>query len=168
MDISAVLQRVVRAVTFDTKFYNEAESDASLNQEALIVVIIASLLGALGGIWGGVGAVIGTFIVSIVGYFALAYITFLVGTNFFKGQADIGQMLRALGYAWAPYALGVLGILPCIGWLGVLVGSLWALATTIVAIREAQDIEIGPAVLTALAGWLVWGILYWLLRWIIF
>ncbi len=167
MDISAMLQRVVRAVTFDIRFYNEAESDTRLNQEALIVVVVASLLSALGSIWSGIGPVVGTFIVSIVAYFALAYITQLVGTHFFKGQADIGQMLRTLGYAWAPYALGVLGVVPCIGWIGTLVGGIWALATTLVAVREAMDIETTPALLTAIAGWLAWGILYALL-WLIF
>ena len=106
MDFTAMMQRVVRAVTFDVKFYQEAKDDASLSREALIVVIIAVALGAIGSIWGGFGAIFGALVSGVVGYYAWAYITHLVGTNFFHGTGTFPQLQRTLGYAWAPAGAG--------------------------------------------------------------
>lgn len=166
MDLSAMIQRVVRAVTFDLKFYNEAENDTRLNREALLVVIIASLLSGIGAIWGGFGAVLLGILSGVIGYYALAYIAFLIGTNFFQGQATIDKLLRPLGYAMAPTALGILGIIPWCTWPIILVGGLWSLACAFVAIREALELDTTKAVITAVAGMLVWGILWGFLTWI--
>lgn len=170
MDLSAMLQRIVRAVTFDVKFYNEAENDTRLNTESLIVVAIVAVLSGLGAIGGSfnstLGGVIGTIILGIVGYYALAYVAYLVGTNFFGGQGSIDKVMRPLGYAQAPNALSVLGIIPfCFGPI-ILVGAVWALACTFVAVRESLELDTTKAAVTTAAAFVVWGILRGLLIWI--
>jgi hypothetical protein len=160
MDISAMLQRVVRAVTFDLKFYNEAEADTNLNTEALIVVVAASLLAGIGALGGGLWGLIGGVAVSVVGYYALAYVTYVIGTNFFGGTTNVGEMQRTLGYAWAPQALGLLVLIPCLGAIGALVGGLWSFACAVVAVREAQELDTSKALLTTIGGFLVWGVLF--------
>lgn len=160
MDLTAMMQRVVRAVTFDVKFYNEAKDDPRLTQEALIVVVIAVALAAIGSLLGGFGALVGALISGIVGYYAWAYITHLVGVNFFKGSGTFPQLQRTLGYAWAPQALGIIGLVPCVGWLGALVGGIWSLACGVVAVRETHGFDTNKAILTAIIGWLVWGLLF--------
>lgn len=166
MDFMAMLQRVVRAVTFDLKFYNEAEDDTSLNREALIVVILVAILSAIGAIWSGFGAMVLTAIMVVVGYYALAYIALLVGVNFFHGEGTIEKLLRPLGYALAPNALSVLGVIPwCTGPI-IVVGGLWALACSFVAIREALELDTTKAAITTAAGLLVWWILQGLIYWI--
>ncbi len=166
MDFSAMMQRVVRAVTFDIKFYNEAKDDASLTREALIVVIIAVALGALGSIFSGFGAFFGALVAGIVGYYAWAYLTHLVGASFFHGTGTFPQLQRTLGYAWAPQALGIIAFIPCIGWAAAMVGGLWSLACGVVAVREVHSFDTTKAILTAVIGWLVWGAIFLFFSWI--
>lgn len=160
MDLAATMQRVVRAVTFDVKFYAEAKDDARLTREALIVVVITVALAAIGSLGGGFDAFIGALIAGIVGYYAWVYITHLVGVNFFHGAATFPQLQRTLGYAWAPQALGILGVIPCVGWVGALVGGVWSLACGVLAVREAHGFDTNNAILATIIGWLVWGVLF--------
>ena len=161
---SGMIDRVLRAVRLDPDFYQEAEADTGLNQEALMVVIIAAVLSGIGAFLQGLisfrfgaaftGLIFGA-IFAVIGYYIWAYVTHFVGTRFFDGTADVGELLRTLGYASAPNALSFFVFIPCIGWIPALVGSLWALAAGIVAVREALDVTTGKAILTALIGWLL-------------
>jgi mannose/fructose/N-acetylgalactosamine-specific phosphotransferase system component IID len=126
MDFGVMINRMIRAAMLDVNLYEEVEADTSLNQEALMVVILVSIaagIGAfLGGLIGGsiVGAIVGLIlavIIGVVNYYIWAYVTYFVGTNLFKGTADVGEMLRTLGYASSPRLLGILGFIPCVGGL---------------------------------------------------
>ena len=54
MDFGAMVNRVIRAAMLDVAFYNEAEADKSLNQEALMVVILVSIAGGIGAFLAGI------------------------------------------------------------------------------------------------------------------
>ena len=54
MDISAMLQRVVRAMSFDRTFFQELRTNTGLTQEALIIVVVVAVLSAIGGLSGGI------------------------------------------------------------------------------------------------------------------
>lgn len=155
MDYSAMLQRVVRAVTFDSGFYAEAKQDSRLNREALIIVIVATALAGVGALGGGLVSFLVTILMSVVGYYLLAYFVTIVGRNFFGGQGTQDQVQRLLGYAWAPRAVGLLGILPCVGWLFVLLATVWSIAVAVVAVREAHGFDTTKAIITAVGGWLI-------------
>jgi hypothetical protein len=164
MDFNAMLNRVIRAVKLETAFYNEAEADTSLNQEALMVVVIVSVLSAIGSFLGNLIAgsfgmaffnLIWVAVWGVVGYYLWAYITHFVGTKLFDGTADVGELLRTLGYASAPNALGVLAFIPCVGGLAALAGAIWALACGVVAVREALDFDTTKAILTVIIGWVI-------------
>jgi hypothetical protein len=129
-------------------------------------VIIASVLSGIGSflsaIIGGqgigkafLGLVLG-IVMAIVGYFIWAFVTYFVGKSLFHGTADYGELLRTLGYAFGPTALGVLGFIPCVGWLFSVAGFLWTLVCGFVAVREALDFDTGKAVLTVIIGWIIW------------
>ena len=167
MDYSAMLQRVVRAVTFDTRFYAEAKNDSRLNREALMIVIVATALTGLGALRGGLVSFLVTIVMSVVGYYLLSYFVTIVGRNFFDGTGSQDQVQRLLGYAWAPRALGVLGVLPCIGWVFGLVATLWAIAVAVVAVREAHGFDTTKAIITAVGGWLIVVVLTGLLGWLL-
>src|SRR5690606_13490191 len=113
----AMMQRVVRAVTFDSKFFQELRYNTGLTQEALYVVIAAAIAAGIGAITSGLGAVLVGVIMAVVGYYIWSYITLFVGQRLYDVQADIGQVQRALGYAYAPQLLSILGIIPCLGGL---------------------------------------------------
>lgn len=164
MDFGTMINRVVRAARLDVGFYNEAEADTSLNQEALIVVILVSVLSGVGSFIGGIigggikpaliGLLVGV-VLGIVNYYVWSYVTYFVGTRLFGGTADPGELLRVLGYASGPRALGVLSFIPCVGWVFGLVGAIWALATGVIGVREALDFDTTKAILTVIIGWVI-------------
>jgi len=164
MDFAAMINRVVRAAMLDVDLYEEVEADTTLTQEALMVVILVSIASGVGGFLAGViggdigAAVLGLIlgvVMGVLGYYIWAYVTYFVGTNLFEGTADVGEMLRTLGYASGPRVLGVLAFIPCLGPLAALVGALWALVTGVVAVRQALDFDTGKAILTVIIGWVI-------------
>jgi hypothetical protein len=156
--------RMRRAVMLDANLYEEVEHDESLNQEALLIVIavaVASGIGSLiGGIIGGsvgrafLGALV-SVVVGVINYYIWSYVTLWVGTNLFEGTADAGEMLRVLGYAHTPQLLGLLGFIPCVGWLISLAGMILSLIAAVIAIRQGLDFDTGKAVITAIIGWVI-------------
>lgn len=165
MASESIIQRMIRAARLDTAFYNEVEQDTSLNGEALTVVVIASVASGIGAGGGSliagngfgsaaVSLVVG-IIVAIAGYFIWAWLTQFIGTRFFGGVGDFGELRRTLGYAYAPNILGIFNLIPCIGPLVGLVGSLWALVAGIIAVREALDFDSTKAILTVVIGWVI-------------
>ncbi len=164
MDFNMMINRVIRAAMLDVDLYEEVEADSSLNTEALAIVIIISLISgigtALGQLFGeaGMGGFIMTLILTpifaVIGYLVWAVVAMLVGTNFFGGTTDFGEMRRVLGYAYGPNILGVFGFIPVVGGLVSLAGGIWALVTGVVAIRQAMDFDTGKAVVTVIIGWI--------------
>ena len=164
MDFAAMINRVVRAAMLDVDLYEEVEADTTLTQEALMVVILVSIASGVGGFLAGIiggdigAAVLGLIlgvVMGVLGYYIWAYVTYFVGTNLFQGTADVGEMLRTLGYASGPRVLGVLAFIPCLGPLAGLVGAIWALVTGVVAVRQALDFDTGKAILTVIIGWVI-------------
>lgn len=174
MNFNAMISRGLRAAKLDVTLFNEVEADTSLNREALTVVIIAALLSFVGSVVGALfpsvlgsvagvntsffGLLVAAVVVAIwvvIGYYIWSYLTWFIGTRFFGGTAEPGELMRTIGYAYAPQWLRVLNFIPCIGpLLGILV-SIWSLVAGIIAIREALDFDTGKAVITAIIGWLV-------------
>jgi len=165
MDFAAMFNRVVRAAMLDVELYEEVEADSSLTQEALMVVVLVSIASGIGSFLvsliggGGIGAAVISLIIAVVmgvlGYYIWAYITYWVGTKVFDGTADVGELLRTLGYASGPRALGVLAFIPCLGALVGLAGAIWALVTGVVAVRQALDFDTTKAILTVIVGWVI-------------
>jgi hypothetical protein len=65
MDFGVMINRVVRAALLDVGLYEEVEADTSLNQEALMVVILVSVLTGIAGFLGGL--IGGSILVAILG-----------------------------------------------------------------------------------------------------
>lgn len=174
MNFNAMISRGLRAAKLDVTLYNEVEADTSLNREALMVVIFAALLGFVGSFVGALfssviggalgaatsfgGLLLAAVFVSVwtvIGYYIWSYLTWFIGTRFFGGTAEPGELMRTIGYAYAPQWLNVLNFIPCVGALLSIVVSIWSLVAGIIAIREALDFDTGKAVITAIIGWLV-------------
>jgi hypothetical protein len=163
MDFNAMLSRAIRAARLDVTLFQEVENDTSLNQEALMVVIITSVLAGIGALIGGIFTGFGTAIIAvifavfwgIVGYYIWAYLTWFIGTRLFKGTAEPGELLRTLGYATAPRALGVLSFIPCVGAIISFVAGIWSLVAGVIAVREALNFDTGNAIITVVIGWAV-------------
>ena len=144
-----MLERIKGAVTLDSETYELVENDAKYMGEAVLIVAITSVLTGIGA-WistGSFAGFIALLIIGFLGWVIWAAITLFIGRGLFGGTADMGEMLRVLGYARAPLALAV------VPFVGLLVGSIWSLVCSIVAIRQGLDFTTGKALLTAGIGW---------------
>ena len=161
--MNQMIKRITRAIMLDREFYKEAEADTSLNQEALTIVIIVSVIGGIGAFISSLmaqsfgRAIVALLVTSGLGvanYYIWAYVTHFIGTNMFKGDADPGELLRVLGYASAPRLLALLGFIPCVGWLISLAGGIWALVAGFFGVQEALDLDTTETLVTVVLGWL--------------
>jgi hypothetical protein len=97
-----------------------------------------------------------TFIAAIfLGWIGWAVVTYFVGKLLFHGDTDVPEMMRVLGYANAPRFLGILGFIPCVGFLIVIASWILSLIAGIIAVREAMDLETGNAIITVVISWIV-------------
>ncbi len=161
MDFNRILAGMIRAARLDKDFYEEVEHDTSYNQDALAVVILASLAGALGGflgmLFGGhfgaaVFALIVGVITSVASYYIWVFLVQFIGTKFFNGTGDFGEVARALGFAWAPRVLNILSFIPVLGGLIGFVAWIWTIATGFIATRQALDQDDKNAALTVIVA----------------
>ena len=153
-----MIERIVRAIRLDWTVFSEIARDRDALKEAAIIVVIVTFLSAIGtGIAAkSFGAFFGAWIAGIAVYWiGWAISIYFVGTTMFEGQTDIPEMLRVLGYAFAPLLLGLLRVIPCVGWAFPLIGGLLALVAVALAIREAMDLDTSEAIGTAIIGWLI-------------
>ena len=155
-----MLDRVIRAARLDASLYEEVEADPSSMGQAMTVVVLASIAGGIGtaGIEGQPGLVLG-LILNLVGWYIWAFLTYFIGTRLLpqpSTEADIGQLLRTLGFAAAPGLLRVVGFVPVIGPVVIIITAFWSLATMVVAVRQALDYDSTPrAILVCVIGWIV-------------
>ena len=146
-----MLQNAIRAARLDTDFYNTVEHDKSYTGQAGAVVAFAYALAGIG-LWiGPADNLVRAFVVSVlgglIGWLVWAFLTNLIGGRL-GGTADFGEMLRVLGFAQAPIAIGIIPFLS-------FVGLIWMFIAAVVAVREGLDFSTGKAVGTLVLGWLV-------------
>jgi hypothetical protein len=155
---------MIRAARLDVDFYQEAERDTSLTTEALLVVVIVSAIGGLGSFLGSMirgrfgNALLSLVLAVVTGiavYYIWGYITWFVGTRLFGGTAEVGGVLRTLGYAYTPSLLAFLSFIPGIGWVFALVGFVLTLIAALLAIKEALGLEWIEAGITVIIGWVI-------------
>jgi hypothetical protein len=149
MDFNRIINGMLRALRLDKTFFEEVEHDPSYNQDALGVVILVAAIGSIGsflgalfsgaGILAAIGGLIIGLVLAIAGYYLWVFVAHFIGTQFFKGTADRGEVQRALGFAYAPQALNFLGFIPCLGGIIVFVAWIWSIAAAFVAIRQSLD-----------------------------
>jgi hypothetical protein len=160
--------RVFRAAKLDTRLYEEVEADKGAMGQALGVVILSSVAAGVGTITrGGVSGILMGTIFAVVGWFLWAYITYLVGTKLLpepQTKADLGELLRTIGFSSSPGLIRVLAIIPGLGWLVFLVASVWMLIAMVIAVRQALDYKSTlRAIGVCLIGWILQTILLALL-----
>jgi hypothetical protein len=155
--MASLVERMVGAAKLDPATYEEVEADGTATSQAMIVVVLANLAAGVGALRQvGIGGLIMATLVSLLGWYAWAFVTYFVGTRFLPGpktQADVGQLLRTLGFSASPGLIRVLGIIPGIAPLVSLVAAVWMLVAMVIAVRQALDYDTtGRAVAVCLIG----------------
>ena len=161
------LERMVGAAKLDTRVYEEVEGDRTATPQALAVVVLASVAGGIGVGEGLRGLIFGT-VAGLVGWAIWAWLTYFIGTRWLpepETRADIGELLRTIGFATSPSILRVLGVVPFLSAIVFTVTAIWTLVAVVIAVRQALDYRsTGRAIGVCLIGWLIQVVLFVIIR----
>jgi hypothetical protein len=158
--------RLVGVLKLDAPAYEDIESDPRANTQALTIVILASLAAGLGaGLTLGFGGLVRVTIGALAGWVMWAGVTYLLGTRVWpeaQTRTDMGELLRVIGFSYAPHFFSIFGVLPGVGVLIRIAVNLWLLATTVVAVRQALDYRSTfRAFRVVVVGWLIFVAIAW-------
>lgn len=155
-----VRRRMLGAALLDARVYEEVEADVHATRQAVAVVLLASIADGIGLSAAGalnLQVLVTGILVATAGWMAWAILTYLIGTHFLpepKTRADVGELLRTLGFASTPGLLRVLARIPVLGLAIYVFATLWMLVAMIVAVRQALDYtSTARAVGVCVAGW---------------
>jgi hypothetical protein len=154
-------ERMIGAARLDIRTYEEVEADRTATPQALAVVVLSTLAGGIGVLrFGALGPpIVARIIPALVGWILWAGLAYLIGVYLLPEpatKADIGEMLRTIGFASSPGVLRIFAFVPILGPLLLLVVSIWLLMTMVVAVRQALDYESTlRAVAVCVIGWFI-------------
>jgi hypothetical protein len=160
--------RMIRAARLDVRLYEEVEADRGATGQATAVVVVSSVAAGVATIAtnGVAGIVLGT-IFALASWVVWAYLTYLIGTRVLpepQTKADVGELLRTLGFASSPGVVRVIGIVPALTMLSFSVAAVWMLVTMVIAVRQALDYtSTGRAIGVCVIGFLVQAVILALL-----
>ncbi len=165
--MNSLWQRMIRASKLEVNLYEEVEADTTATSQAMLVVILSSLAAGIASLGdAGIGGLIWGTLGALVGWFVWAYLTYLIGTRVLpepQTEADVGQLLRTIGFSSAPGVIRIFGIIPLFRQFFFFLAGLWMLVAMIIAVRQALDYRsTGRAVIVCLIGWLAQVIVLWL------
>ncbi len=159
--MSTFTERMIGAAKLNPATYEEVEHDTAAMGQAVGVVLLSSVAAGIGSIqYMGLGdaLLVGT-IAALLGWVVWAFLTWIIGTKLLpepSTEADMGQLLRTIGFAAAPGILRVLGVIPGIGGLIVFACNIWMLAAMVVGVRQALDYtSTWRAVGVCAIGWVI-------------
>lgn len=151
-----MIRNVTRALLLDAEFYKEVAATTTLIVQAAVVVVIANMLAGIGAAFATesnalAGAGIG-IVTGLVGWLVWSGFAYAVGVRLFGGHSSYREMLRVIGFSYAPLAIGI------VPWLGF-VGAAWALFAAVVAIRESMVFSTKRSIAVTSVGWAAWLVL---------
>jgi len=163
--MGSLFDRMMRAAKLDVQLYEEVEKDETAMTQAMTAVLLSSLAGGIGGIGaaGFWGLLLG-LAAALAGWFIWAFLTYLIGTKLLpepQTKADLGELLRTIGFSSSPGVIRVLGVIPFLGAIAMFVASIWMLVAMVIAVRQALDYQsTWRAVGVCLIGWIAQVVLF--------
>jgi hypothetical protein len=152
--------RIIRAAKLDVSLYEEVEADKRALPQAMGVVVLSSVAAGLASIErAGLSAILIGTIAALIGWYVWAYITYFIGVKLLpepQTEADLGALLRCIGFSSSPGLIRILGIIPGLRWLIFLVASIWMLVAMVIAVRQALDYQSTLRALgVCIIGWII-------------
>lgn len=166
--MSSFNDRIIGAAKLDVRIYEEVEADKGALNQAMGVVILSSLAAGVGLIGKtGLGGLLTGTVISLVAWVVWAYLTYFIGTRLLpepQTRADLGELLRTIGFSSSPGLIRFLGIVPGLSFIIYAVAGIWMLIAMVIAIRQALDYtSTWRAVGVCLIGWVVQAVIMGLL-----
>lgn len=161
-------QRLIGAVRLDSAIYEDVEHDSSATVQAAGVVVLASITTSVGWYFGLGSAllIVHGALQALVAWLLASIVLWFIGTKVLPGkntEADLGQLLRTLGFAQTPGLFGILVVVPIVGVLVPFLVGMWVIAATFVAVRQALDYDdTFRAIMVCLLGWIVGAVVVYL------
>ncbi len=153
------VQRLIGAMALDVAIYEEVEADSGATLQAMAVVVLSSVAAGIGAMGFGaepsrIPAIVG---MALATWGAWALLTFEVGARILPTagtRANVGQLLRTIGFSTAPGFLLVFGAIPVAAVPAFSVVALWLLVTMVYAVKRALDYtSTARAVAVCVFGW---------------
>ena len=140
----------------DDATYETIEHDSNATTQAAIIVLLAGLAAGIGAIGDEWYAIFVNPIAQLIGWVVGSAVIYFVGTRIIPSrqtEADMGQVLRLLGYASVAGIANVLGFIPVLGTIIALVAGIWGIVMTVKGIMHALEMSVGRAIATAILAW---------------
>ncbi len=158
--------RVKGVLVLDVRTFEEIEADTSATAQALLVVVAASVAAGLGaGVRLGPTGLLRETLGALVGWVMWAAVTWVIGAKLLpepQTRTNMGELLRVIGFAYAPNLFGFFAFIPVLGGVVSTVVAFWLLAATIVAVRQALDyVSTLRAAAVVVIGWLIFVLIQW-------
>jgi hypothetical protein len=176
VDPQLLYSRVVRCLLLDGDTYEQIRTDGNETVSAIIVVLAASYLAGIGGLlWTFTAAeyadhlrffirsfLLGSAIQSLV-FLLWVLITSLLLVNVFRVRVHYSELLRVMGFAFAPVALQLIIFVPAFDQPIGIISLGAALYVTTYAIQITTVATPGQAFVSSLAGFAVFCLILGLL-----
>jgi len=140
--INIFLNRIFRAIKIDIELFEEVEKDKKFNDQALMTVAFVSVVQGLMIAGFAPIALVQGILGSLVRFLFWAFFIAFVGTRILpepETESNTGELIRTLGFAYAPGLLVVLKIVPIISAFVDPVVVILQLAAMTIAVRQALD-----------------------------
>src|SRR4030081_3358931 len=113
-------ERMIGAVKLDIRTYEEVEADRTATPQALAVVVLSTLAGGMGALrLGALGpSIVAGIIGALVGWIIWAALAYMIGVYLLPEpatKADIGELLRTIGFSTSPGVLRIFAFVPILG-----------------------------------------------------
>jgi hypothetical protein len=148
-----MFNRVIGTFKLDRRLFEEIERSEDATVQALLIVVIVSLVSSFGNALGAQSAhhpflplFVGSLVWSLIGWILWSVVSFFIGKNIFKGEGDLAGIVRGIGFSYLPQVLAV------IPGLGALAGLVWSLAAGFVAASQAFKLDNIKTLLTIFIG----------------
>lgn len=156
---------MLAAALLEPEAYQEVALAPSTRVQAALIVGISVVAAGLGSLGGGLIGLVPGSLAALFGWCLCCYAAYWAATKHFavpRTLANWGATWRTLGVASSPRVFLILSFVPGIGFLLGLAVHAWVLITMVFAMRTALDLEMRPAIVTALIGLLPM-LLVWML-----
>ena len=135
-------QRLQKAIFLDVAFYEEVEKDRKFTDQAMMTVALVSVV--QGFMIAGFApiALVQGILGSLIRFVIWAFFIAFVGTRILpepETESNTGELIRTLGFAYAPGLLVVLKIFPVINYFVDPLVLILQLAAMTIAVRQALD-----------------------------